>query len=769
MLALVGVILAPVLGLERTLVFRDALPYQAAQNEILGEALAEGRLAEWDPSNYCGVPYLASPPAQALYPPRLAAVRATRSLTQPTDLGAVFHLLLLAGGAWVLGRQLGLRFVARATLAAVALLAGPTFSVLENQPSLAGIAWLPWGMAAALWARRGRAEEPRAGVTLAPTEEAPPGSGGGEAPSGEAGAEERRAEEAPSVSGVGAGLTPARGYPVGALRFAAVGLVLAAPVYAGAVQEALWSAVLVAAVLAHGQSRRRAGVAIGLSAVWSVALGAAILIPALLLAPHTTRLALGVDEVGAFSFHPLRIVELVLPFPWGLPFPERDAYLGRAFEPAAGELWAQSAHVGIAALLLALRAFTAGVPVRLRPARRLFAWTGGLGLALACGRHLPGFALLAASPYGVFRFPEKHLTLVALAAAGLAALAIHADRPRTGRDAWLAGGALLAVWGVALLAWLLGPGLAESAGKQAPGFAGGQALGVSLVVAAWWGALCPRRSGSRRRWASCALCVLAALPVARRLVFAGPVDLLHYGGVVADRLHMKGMEDGSGFPPRIYVEPAPFGRPPSALSDGEAIPAMQLLTLRGASAGLYGLSGVQGMTGWWPRNRGLLLGTPASRAAAATGWWLGPTEAVGDGVPERHDLGRGVTLVRLPAAPRLEVQGTRGGVGTVLRPQPERLLVRVDAEGPGTLVWRESAYPGWTVRVGDQPPVPAERAGPFLSTPIPAGSSEFEFRYRTPGLTTGRLVVLGAVLLWIVALIRVHKARQRARDPDPQP
>ncbi|MCA8925658.1 MAG: hypothetical protein KDD82_27865, partial [Planctomycetes bacterium] len=153
--ALVGLTLGPALGPERTLIYRDAIPYQAPQNRLLRDALTGLRLPEWDPSSYAGVPHLASPPAQALYPPRALAVLASGHPASPTDYGAALHLLLLAGGAWVLGRQLGLRAAARATLALTLLLAGPTCSALGNQPALAGIAWLPWALAAGLWARRG--------------------------------------------------------------------------------------------------------------------------------------------------------------------------------------------------------------------------------------------------------------------------------------------------------------------------------------------------------------------------------------------------------------------------------------------------------------------------------------------------------------------------------------------------------------------------------------------------------------------------------------
>ena len=76
---LVTLLLAPVLAPGRTLVFRDALPLAVAHNDVIHDALVHGRLPEWDPSQYAGIPFLAGPQTAALYPPRmLAALKEAR-------------------------------------------------------------------------------------------------------------------------------------------------------------------------------------------------------------------------------------------------------------------------------------------------------------------------------------------------------------------------------------------------------------------------------------------------------------------------------------------------------------------------------------------------------------------------------------------------------------------------------------------------------------------------------------------------------------------
>lgn len=116
---------------------------------------------------------------------------------------------------------------------------------------------------------------------------------------------------------------------------------------------------------------------------------------------------------GAYALHPLRLLELLVPFPFGRP----DA-LGPAGVGGSAVLervpYVFTLYFGVAALALALL----GLRVRKR-----WAIPALLGLALATlGSHLP--ALFAGLSGGLFRYPEKLLFWVAffvplLAAAGL--------------------------------------------------------------------------------------------------------------------------------------------------------------------------------------------------------------------------------------------------------------------------------------------------------------------------------------------------------------
>jgi uncharacterized membrane protein YfhO len=77
---------------------------------------------------------------------------------------------------------------------------------------------------------------------------------------------------------------------------------------------------------------------------------------------------------------------------------------------------------------------------------------------------------------------------------------------------------------------------------------------------------------------------------------------------------------------------------------------------------------------------------------------------------------------------------------------PERLVLRVEAPGPGILVLRDTFYPGWTATV-DGVPAPLWRADAlFRAVPVPAGSHVVEFRLQSRALERGLLLSAVALL-----------------------
>jgi hypothetical protein len=97
-----------------------------------------------------------------------------------------------------------------------------------------------------------------------------------------------------------------------------------------------------------------------------------------------------------------------------------------------------------------------------------------------------------------------------------------------------------------------------------------------------------------------------------------------------------------------------------------------------------------------------------------------------------------------------EAGGAYCTAGRVARVEdvPGRGRSRVEADGDGWLVSRQSHARGWTARV-DGREVPVRRAnGKHLAVPVPGGRHEVELLYRPPGLRAGSLLSLvGAALV----------------------
>jgi hypothetical protein len=110
-----------------------------------------------------------------------------------------------------------------------------------------------------------------------------------------------------------------------------------------------------------------------------------------------------------------------------------------------------------------------------------------------------------------------------------------------------------------------------------------------------------------------------------------------------------------------------------------------------------------------------------------------------------------------------------GGQGRVLEvsESSDRVDLVVEADGPATLLMRETWMKGWSARVNGAPAPVSRAEGRYRSVEIPAGRSRVELRYDPPGLRAGLVISLLSVgALMAIGLRRPQPppARRIARE-----
>jgi len=335
-------ICVPVALGSRTFYLRDVFLTHVPLKAFGAAELRAGRIPAFNPAWGLGQPFRGNPNALAFYPGNLLYL--VLPFWSAFNLHYALHWLLAFLAMMALARGLGQG-------RAGALMAGITYagsgwmlSALTYYNTLTVAAWWPLVLLGAVWGGR-------RGIAL---------------------------------GGIACGMALLGGEPV----TAALGLV----------------PLLLVAISRHGRWRGLAtAVAIG-------ALGLLIALPqvvaTLRVLPFTVRGGQGVSAAQAvdYTLHPLRLLELVLPFPFGWP-----TYIG----PRA--IWAVSVlpvvplflslYAGIIALWLAAAA------VRKHRAWAFLAMAGPL-VAFAAGMRGD---LLVTFGFGLFRFPEKFVFWLALA------------------------------------------------------------------------------------------------------------------------------------------------------------------------------------------------------------------------------------------------------------------------------------------------------------------------------------------------------------------
>ncbi|HSM51783.1 MAG TPA: hypothetical protein VLA75_10300 [Thermoanaerobaculia bacterium] len=370
----------PALLGARTLFQRDVFVTHLPLKAIGAAALAAGEIPAVAPAWALGQPFRGDPNALPFYPGNLLYL--LLPFWSAFNLHYLLHWLLALFGMRRLAGELGQSPMA-------SLLAGLTYagsgyllSLLTFYNLLTVAAWWPWAMAGlARGGRRGLA-----GAALA------------------------------------IGLAALGGEPVTLLL-------------------ALLPLALVA-VERHGPRRGLAYFAAAGAA------GALVALPQIVATARvlgfTTRGLLGVplEQVGRFALHPARLLELLLPLPFGWPL-RYDAFGLWSRELFPTEPYVLSLHLGLVAVVLGSRALASR-------------WRWGLlALAGAGAAWLGGVApgALAALSGGLFRYPEKFLLWLALAVPLLAGWGL--DRPPAGamaRRGLLLGAAASAALGLLGLA-----------------------------------------------------------------------------------------------------------------------------------------------------------------------------------------------------------------------------------------------------------------------------------------------------------------------------
>jgi len=683
------------------LLFRDILHFNLPQQVFAAAARAQWRLPLWDPGRYGGAPFFAEPGTGVLYPANLLF-----HLLDPPRAATCFvlvHLPLAAAGMWLLARRLGLGETAAALAATGFCGSGYLLSMHGGHYYFASAAWLPLATAALL-----RAADLKTGRAL--------------------------------------GLAA---------------LAVALPILNGEFQ-ALWFAGLLALLLAAcgPQDRLRAVGAVALALAAGALLGAVQLLPTALFARATVRgTGLALAEAQSWSLPPARFIELMVPAPFGLPWPDNANWT--LVSSGAHHLpWAVSLFIGPALVVPAL------LPGRDRRQVALLA-ACALTLLLALGSALPLFAawhrLVPLADR--FRYPEKYALPATVALCLLGAWRAEQLAPRTTAVAFGAAAALFALaCGVALAEpeWLqqaIARGLREN-GAIVSAAAAHRHLVLALAETA---VLCAVLSAVAAARAAFLLPALLAAAAVGAIVHGGAVLSWGDGSFLARRpawvdLWPAGrvLNDGScrfpGGGEGTLIErtrqwefatakenfPLLFGRR-EMLGYGASESARQVTLFRALrpaglvkAAQLFGASAILGCQGnelhIWPIDRPIPLvrvvrGSPASDVAAALLQADPGSQAIVEGAA---------------------VEAEPGARAEVIEDAPEH--VRVRTTGAGLLVLAEAWAPGWSATLDGAPVEVRIADGQFRAVAVPSGGHEVSFDYAQPGLWAGALISLAALL-----------------------
>ena len=753
------------LFLDETFAVRDHLAQTLPSRSYLAGNLSRGHFPEWWDGARLGERFAADPNHGVAYP--VAWLVALVGPLWGADLILIVHLWLAGVGTLLLARLLGASALGSLLAGSALMLSGYFTSMVVNGSILMALGWMPL----LAWASLGLAE-----------------------------AEKRRA-------------LLRRG-----LIFA---LLLSGSVAAG--NPAGFNSVVLAVALVVLTARRRWTSLLVLAAAGAlgVLMGAASLLVTVASLGESARGAgFSLAAAGAWSLHPLRLLELVWPNVLGQGFrPERC--LASLWANGGGPLeatWSASLYMGAPVLLCAALFAWRGA----RPARHL-AILSLVFVALALGTFTPVYGIYRTLvwPERLLRYPEKHiagalLLWAALAGVGFDRLFEPAARKSRARLSAAVAAALAVGLGLATLGrgYLLSAITSASQAVHKPvdaqaALAEVLAGGMSATAVAALVPLAVLLAGHRRfgGWARPLLLlvlvvqlvehdwavhvtipreVVRAVPtmlqplpppqagewprLLRRAIDITPISVS--GEARAALLHHTVIpNDGTRFgfaqiPAYIITGTARFDAFAVASGRANLERVMDLLDIRYllidlASAPAMGMP-VRSPT---PFAGYVVLENPMRRPRAfvAYRWRHGVSDpdafaSLFDTRRSELDLGQ----VRLSGPGNSEMLATDEPTPCVLeKPQAEHVILNCQATRAGYAVLLDEWTHGWTATV-DGIATPIERADVLVrALPVLAGEHRIEMRYRTPGLRPGLWLALGGWLVFGLLLAGSRKYRGR--------
>jgi hypothetical protein len=574
---------------------------------------------------------------------------------------------------------------------------------------------------------------------------------------------------APAVLAAAAKIAARSGDPWRLRRAAAeLGLWAGLEVLAGEPVIALLAFALAGARLVPGGLRAIGG---GVAGFCLAALVAAPQIAATAqILGESTREEMGISFAAATrtSVHPVRLVEQVLPFPYGRPDRrDADGFAGHpSFESGTPYLW--TLHLGLPVLgLVLLHARGRGQAV--------YAAAAVFAAGLSLGRHLAGAAALypLLSLGGRLRFPVKWWYVVALMMVPLAAHA--ADRWLAGERAPSARRLLLAAWCVVALVVVF------TRGPVWP-----LAAGPLLSIAATLALFTARRHGPALAAALAVSLVACGAPLLLAVLDAPPPAPPR---IVTGRLFTRLRTDAHPLPPRADARPVltrDFFR--------RATPELWPLTAARIGAGYAFDFDPDGSYAAgdralhkeidsrdWPERAPLLRAAgvtavvsdsalpapyrPMAVLNADEGVRLYGLEGAAPAVRAATRVHRASDLSAVAAAhgdpsfdpltdvvldgPDARPRHPAASAAVVIASEsPARLSADVDASADAVVVWNRTFYRAWRATVDGRSVATVRADGHLVGVPVPAGRHEVQIAWDARPVTAGLgLGLLGLALL----------------------
>ena len=552
-------------------------------------------------------------------------------------------------------------------------------------------------------------------------------------------------------------------------------------------------------------------------ALMALATSVSLLLVGIELIPATAVAAESVRAVGqpsatlglTWALHPMRIPELLIA--GYVPDPVRRQLVSELFG-GRGALFATTLFAGGIALSLA----AAGIGVRSRLGRGFLA-LALVGFWLALGDHGGLLPLLKRAFWMLtrFRYPERYLTFFWLGLCPLIALGV--DRARrslrsfslafvTAALCLAALAILIRMAGGARLAWSLAHHTLKNGelGKYLDATWGSSlAWTAALVMAA--GLCLFLTSGKGRSQGMARPHALRILPV---LVVA---ELWRGNGLHLPLIDRASIEQPNDFVKAIRATASaqrPLGRVVDELEFtysstvtgpwAERSVSAMMHFLKPDASGLHGITGINSNLGAVSVRHALLVGTDDANVIRWAPFLnacfrIAPEDrALDDGEVELAKKAElGIKLIRSPCLARaftaaaksargpadvlslIEAAAAEGSVVwegppmsaasseiTWLENEPERIRLRVSSTAPTALVLSDEFAPGWTARLDGtrvriHPTMLAVRG-----VPMPQGTHEVLFEYRTPRLGFGAAASLFGLLLSL-GLLLIDRAKRR--------